>query len=166
MFTLTERPATTHIELSCPTADEPFTRPFSFAVSDWIDRIGTSRAILWTISHSSFKQWTADGRLAHFAPNTFPAESDLSADGFVFDGWVPKDPLREALAEGSDVGQWVALGVTLLLVIGLFLFLLIADVLKRKSPAELHDGAMESDSLSPAVSSGRCDIRPTAVLAP
>jgi hypothetical protein len=123
-----------------------------FAVSDWTDRIGTSRAILWTISHSSFKQckqWTADGRLAHFARNTFPAESDSSADGFVFDGWVPKDPLREALAEGSDVSQWVALCVTLLLVIGLFLFLLIADVLKRKSPAELNDGARETDSKSP-----------------
>jgi hypothetical protein len=56
--------------------------------------------------------------------------------------------LREALADGSDVGQWVVLGVTLLLVIGLFLFLLIADVLKRKSPAELNDGAMETDSKS------------------
>jgi hypothetical protein len=108
MFTLTERPTTTHIQLSGLTADEPFTRPFSFAVSDWTDRIGTSRAILWTISHSSFKQckqWTADGRLAHFAPNTFPAETDSSAHGFVFHGWVPKDPLREALAEGSDGGQ-------------------------------------------------------------
>jgi hypothetical protein len=55
----------------------------------------------------------------------------------------------EALAEGSDAGQWVALGVTLLLVIGFFLFLLIADVLKRKSPAELNDGAMETNCKSP-----------------
>jgi hypothetical protein len=107
-FTLTERPATAPIELSGLTADEPFMRSFSFAVSDWTDRIGASRAILWTISHSSFKQWkqwTADGRLAYFAPNTFPAESDSSAERFVFDGWVPKYPLREARAERSDVGQ-------------------------------------------------------------
>jgi hypothetical protein len=103
-----DRPATTHIGLSGLTADEPFTRPFSFAVSDWTDRIGTSRAILWMISHSSprsfkqCKQWTADGRLAHFAPNTFPAESDSSADGFVFDGWVPKDPLRRVLVMDEE----------------------------------------------------------------
>jgi hypothetical protein len=152
MFTLTECLATTHIELSGLTADEPFMRLFSFAVSGWTDRIGTSRAILWTIYHSPLKQckqWTADGRLAHFAPPTFPAESDSSADGFVFDGWVPKDPLREAPAEGSDVGQWVALGVMLLLVIGLLLFLLIADVVKRNSRAELNDGAKETGCKSP-----------------
>jgi hypothetical protein len=41
------------------------------------------------------------------------------------------------------------LGVTLLLVIGLFLFLLIADVVKRKLRAELNDGAMETDCKSP-----------------
>jgi hypothetical protein len=89
----------------------------------------------WRISHSSFKQWTAGGRVAQFVPNRFPAEGDWSADGLVFDRWVPKDPLMKALAEGSDVGQWVLLGVTLLLVIGLLLFLLIAYSLKRKSRA-------------------------------
>jgi hypothetical protein len=39
--------------------------------------------------------------------------------------------------------------VTLLLVIGVILFLLIADFLKRKSSAELNDGAMETGSKSP-----------------
>jgi hypothetical protein len=103
----------------------------------------------WRIAHSSFKQWTADRRVAQFAPNRFPGESDWSAEWFVFDGCVTKDPLRKALAEGSDVGQSVVLTVTLLLVIGLLLFLLIADVVKRKSRAELNDGAMETDCKSP-----------------
>jgi hypothetical protein len=131
-------PKRIYIRVAASTADEPFTRPFSFAIELSASDVPTSGGVLWTVSHGSFKEWTDRGELVRFAPNTYPAAA--SEDDFVFGGWVPKDPLWEALAEASDVGQWIALAATVLLVVGVFVFLLIVDVFKRKKQSELDDG--------------------------
>jgi hypothetical protein len=136
-FSFVSRPTEINVRFAGNGGSGPFRNPFSFAVLLSTERVATSGGVLWTISHGCLREWTDNGELTGFIPNTFPAAP--SEDDFVFDGWVPRDPLWDALAERYDWGQWVALGVTALLVISVFVFLLIADVFKRKKRSGAGD---------------------------